>query len=950
MKNKRYLSYALRRNLPINRTQLGPLVLGAGLFAGLLTSAQAANITMSGNDASGSSSYNAGTNWTGGAAPTAGNAYIVNGKLIRGPLDGSASANTSYTFGGDSLDIQTGGDFLIKFTPTGNNLTQTLQTNNLILSGGQVRYGPNGLVGSNPSVKLTGNVTLTSSTTSSIFAGGGLTMEVAAPISGSGNLTIGASGSAGKIVFSGNNTYTGTTKINFGTLQLAKVASLDASNWTAAQTFVASGATLALNVGGTNEFTTGNVTTLLTNLGGANGTTTTGFAAGSIIGFDTTNASVGTFTVADNITNSTGTGGGTINLTKLGTNTLILTGNNTYTGATTISAGTLQIGAGTDAGTISTSSGITNNGALVYNVGAGNRTYANVISGTGSLTQAGTGTLTLTAGNSFSGGLKINAGTVFINAGFLVNSLGTGTVTIGDAANTGAAATLMFSCTNTGPPTFTNALSSTGNGTNIIGVIGFNPNFTGGLTLANNLTIATNNSAGSFLTFNGGVTGTGNITVSINNSNNGSYVNFASAPVNNVGTLTYNNAAVTMGGTAGVAGTGTGTNTITGGVGSNVTGITQASNSNPLTISTNALTVNSTATTLNASGTAQFTVSGGVTGTGNLILNSNNNTNGILLSTTGVNVTGTLTNSGTGTSSTTISAVIGSSVTGVTQNSATSGLILTADNTYSGATTISAGILQVGNGGTSGSIASTTGVTNSGALIYKRSDALSVGYVIGGNGSFTQAGAGTTTLTGTNTYSGATNVNAGKLIVNGSISTSTLTTVAVGATLGGTGTVGKAIVNGTLAPGLSPGQMNFANTLGLNGTTIMEIDGTSGAGVTGGHDFVNLTGAGAAGVLTYGGTLTLDMGVVFGTGTYSWNLFDMASTTGTLATITLADQYSGSLLDGDSNGIWDLTSGSNTWQFTESTGVLGLTVIPEPRAALLGSLGMLALLRRRRNC
>ena len=91
------------------------------------------------------------------------------------------------------------------------------------------------------------------------------------------------------------------------------------------------------------------------------------------------------------------------------------------------------------------------------------------------------------------------------------------------------------------------------------------------------------------------------------------------------------------------------------------------------------------------------------------------------------------------------------------------------------------------------------------------------------------------------------------------------------------------------------------------------------------------------------------MGVIFASGTYTWDLFNFASETGTFASIALADQYSGSLLDADSNGIWDLTDGDNTWQFTESTGVLGLTVIPEPRAALLGGLGLLALLRRRRS-
>jgi autotransporter-associated beta strand protein len=211
-------------------------------------------------------------------------------------------------------------------------------------------------------------------------------------------------------------------------------------------------------------------------------------------------------------------------------------------------------------------------------------------------------------------------------------------------------------------------------------------------------------------------------------------------------------------------------------------------------------------------------------------------------------------------------------------------------------------------------------------------------------------GAFTQTLSGTHDYTGTTNVNQGTLLINGNISTSTLTAVASGATLGGSGTVGKTVVNGTLAVGNSPGTMTFTDTLGLAGTTLTEIDGTSGAGVAGGHDFVNLTGAGAAGVLTYGGTMTLDIGVLFVVGTYSWNLFDMASEAGTFATITLADQYSGSLLDADLDGVWDLTSGSDTWQFTESTGVLGLTVVPEPNvAALFGGLGLLALLHRRRS-
>jgi len=99
----------------------------------------------------------------------------------------------------------------------------------------------------------------------------------------------------GTITLSGANTYAGITTISGGRLQFGKQSSLynnTVGSWTAALINVKSGGTLGLNVGGTGEFTTGNVTTLLTNLA-ASSSATNGMNAGSNFGFDTTNASGG---------------------------------------------------------------------------------------------------------------------------------------------------------------------------------------------------------------------------------------------------------------------------------------------------------------------------------------------------------------------------------------------------------------------------------------------------------------------------------------------------------------------------------------------------------------------------------------------------------------------------------------------------------------------------------
>ena len=135
-------------------------------------------------------------------------------------------------------------------------------------------------------------------------------------------------------------------------------------------------------------------------------------------------------------------------------------------------------------------------------------------------------------------------------------------------------------------------------------------------------------------------------------------------------------------------------------------------------------------------------------------------------------------------------------------------------NTYTGATTISAGTLQIGNGGTSGQLG-TGAVFNSGSLVFMRSDAITVANPISGTGSLTQAGTGVLTLRGAKTYTGQTFVNAGALFLDGSLAGSV--SVAAPALLGGAGLIaGTLTVNGTVMVGPidTPGPDGVNQTFG----------------------------------------------------------------------------------------------------------------------------------------
>ena len=122
--------------------------------------------------------------------------------------------------------------------------------------------------------------------------------------------------------------------------------------------------------------------------------------------------------VADGSGTFTGTigSGNLLGLTKSGTGTEILTGANTYTGTTTISSGTLQLGNGGTSGSLATGSTIVNNGTLAFNrsdaISQGTHFSGNLITGSGGLTKMGSGTLTLTANNSYTGITAVTSGTL----------------------------------------------------------------------------------------------------------------------------------------------------------------------------------------------------------------------------------------------------------------------------------------------------------------------------------------------------------------------------------------------------------------------------------------------------------------------------------------------------------------------------------------------------------
>jgi fibronectin-binding autotransporter adhesin len=153
---------------------------------------------------------------------------------------------------------------------------------------------------------------------------------------------------------------------------------------------------------------------------------------------------------------------------------------------------------------------------------------------------------------------------------------------------------------------------------------------------------------------------------------------------------------------------------------------------------------------------------------------------------------------------------------------------LTGANTYTGTTFVTAGVLQIGNGGTTGSVAGNIDVAAAAAVTFNRSDNVSFGNIVSGAGSLTKAGTGVLVLTNTNTYTGGTLVSAGTLQIGNAGTTGSIVgnvSVAAGAALVFNRTDAISFAGGIAGTGqltkLAAGTLTLTGNVTLTGNTIV---------------------------------------------------------------------------------------------------------------------------------
>ena len=396
-------------------------------------------------------------------------------------------------------------------------------------------------------------------------------------------------------------------------------------------------------------------------------------------------------------------------------------------------------------------------GGGTFNTAGNNATLSGTISGIGGLTKTGDGTLTLSGTNSYHGGTNLNGGVLSVSSDS----------NLGDASGALSFNGGILRITGT---TFTSTPRTINWGAN-----------GGGFDIAdaaNTFTVSQN------LTGSGGLTklGAGTLVLAGSNTYSGATVISAGTLAGGVFSLSANSAhTIAAGATLDLAGNWqnigslSGAGTVTNSGGTDASLITGTDNTSA-TFS-GVIQDGASRTRVKIDGTGITTFTGTNTYTGGtaicfcstLQLGSGGATGSIV---------GDVTNSGTlifnRSNSYTFAGVISDGFPGqgkVVLNG-TGETIFTGSNTYSGATTINAGTLQIGDGGTSGSVAGN--IVNNAALIFNRSDDSTYGGVISGSGTVEKRGAGALTLAGANTYTGATTITAGTLEIQDSFASPTI--------------------------------------------------------------------------------------------------------------------------------------------------------------------------------